>query len=103
MFCKLVQFIYIHVLQFNKQFNHCFVMDYTLFIETEDKIKHLFILDDDNRIILKSLTGRPDCQNDYINASYIEVCVTVENIHMCYLYIYIIGLLLRIQIHSYSR
>ena len=31
-----------------------------------------FILDDDNRIILTPLTGRPDYQNGYINASYIE-------------------------------
>ena len=32
-----------------------------------------FILDDDNRIILTPLIGRPDYQNGYINASYIEV------------------------------
>ena len=28
--------------------------------------------DDDNRIILKPLNGSTDCQNDYINASYVD-------------------------------
>ena len=56
-----------------------------------------FILDDDNRIILTPLTGRPDCQNGYINASYIEVSVIVENIHIIsVLFKYIIGVLPRI-------
>ena len=31
--------------------------------------------DDDNRVKLKSLSGREDCQHDYINASYIDVSV----------------------------
>ena len=32
-----------------------------------------FILDDDNRIVLQPIDGHPDCQHDYINASYIDV------------------------------
>ena len=31
--------------------------------------------DDDNRVKLKPLNGREDCQHDYINASYIDVSV----------------------------
>ena len=65
---------------------------------------YLYILDDDNRIILTPLTARPDCENGYINASYIEVSITIENIHIIsVLFIFIIGVLPRIQIHSYSR
>ena len=30
-------------------------------------------LDDDNRVVLQPITGCPDCQGDYINASYIKV------------------------------
>ena len=30
-------------------------------------------LDDDNRVVLQPITGFPDCQGDYINASYIKV------------------------------
>ena len=30
-------------------------------------------IDDDNRIILKPLSGSTDTQNDYINASYVDV------------------------------
>ena len=33
----------------------------------------IFILDDDNRIVLQPIDGHPDCQHDYINASYIDV------------------------------
>ena len=29
--------------------------------------------DDDNRVKLKAIAGRPDCHHDYINASYIDV------------------------------
>ena len=29
--------------------------------------------DDDNRVILKSISGFDDCQHDYINASYVDV------------------------------
>jgi hypothetical protein len=32
---------------------------------------------DDNRILLQPITGRPDCQNDYINASYIDVIIII--------------------------
>ena len=32
--------------------------------------------DDDNRLKLKPLNGRDDCQNDYINASYVDVSPT---------------------------
>ena len=53
-----------------------------------------FILDDDNRIILTPLTGRPDYQNGYINASYIEFSYnTTDIINFCYTYI--------IYIHNY--
>ena len=34
------------------------------------------ITDDDNHIVLQPITGRPDCQRDYINASYIHVCTS---------------------------
>ena len=30
--------------------------------------------DDDNRIVLQPLSGSSDCQTDYINASYVDVC-----------------------------
>ena len=32
-----------------------------------------FFTDDDNRIMLKPIPGHQDCQNDYINACYIDV------------------------------
>ena len=32
--------------------------------------------DDDNRIILRPLEGHPDCQGDFINASFIDVRAT---------------------------
>ena len=31
------------------------------------------VSDDDNRVKLKAIAGRPDCHHDYINASYIDV------------------------------
>ena len=31
------------------------------------------IIDDDNRILLKSIPEASDCQGDYINACYIDV------------------------------
>ena len=33
----------------------------------------VFILDDDNRIVLQPIDGHPDFQHEYINASYIDV------------------------------
>ena len=52
-------------------------------------------LDDDNRIVLQSISGHPDCQRDYINASYIHVCITIimygirtlNNYFVCYVYL----------------
>ena len=42
-------------------------------------------LDDDHRISLVPLPNFPECQNNYINASYIDVCKfnhnVVTNIH----------------------
>lgn len=32
-----------------------------------------YSLDDDNRVILDPLENEPECQHDYINASYIKV------------------------------
>ena len=32
-----------------------------------------FMSDDDNRVVLKPMDGHPDCQRDFINASYIHV------------------------------
>ena len=32
-------------------------------------------VDDDNRIVLQPLSGSSDCQKDYINASYVDVCI----------------------------
>ena len=41
-----------------------------------------YYIDDDNRIVLQPVAS---CQSDYINASYIDVCVCVivneQNIH----------------------
>ena len=34
-----------------------------------------YCTDDDNRIVLQSLSGCSDCQKDYINASYVDVCI----------------------------
>ena len=37
---------------------------------------HLYIYivsDDNNRVVLKPMDGHPDCQRDFINASYIHV------------------------------
>ena len=33
------------------------------------------LIDDDNRIILNPIPGQQDCQNDYINASYLDVSI----------------------------
>ena len=40
---------------------------------------------DDNRISLQPLTKRPDCQRDFINASYIDVRLKLY----MYMYMYI--------------
>ena len=34
---------------------------------------HGSVTDDETRVILTPVTGSNDCQNDYINASYIDV------------------------------
>ena len=36
-----------------------------------------FPADDDNLIILDPIPGQEDCQSDYINACYVDVCVCV--------------------------
>ena len=41
--------------------------------------------DDDHRAILKPLPGHPDCQSDYINASYVDVSKTPSIIKPSYL------------------
>ena len=33
-------------------------------------------IDDDNRIILGTIPGQQDCQNDYINASFLDVSIS---------------------------
>lgn len=33
--------------------------------------------DDENRVSLKAISKKDDCQNDYINASYIDVSLKV--------------------------
>ena len=38
----------------------------------------LYLIDDDNRIILKPMVGRPDCQGDYINASFVNVSMQYQ-------------------------
>ena len=44
----------------------------------------VFILDDDNRIVLQPIDGHPDCQHEYINASYIDVREFCScTCHMC--------------------
>ena len=41
---------------------------------------YLDYLDDDHRISLVPLPNFPECQNDYINASYIDVCKFIYNV-----------------------
>ena len=36
----------------------------------------IIFIDDDNRIKLKPVGGRADCQRDYINASYVNVSLS---------------------------
>ena len=38
---------------------------------------HKRYTDDDNRIVLQPLSGSSDCQKDYINASYVDVCAFI--------------------------
>ena len=38
-----------------------------------NRLFHLSHVDDDNRIVLQPLYGHSDCQQDYINACYINV------------------------------
>ena len=46
-------------------------------VSGEVSVDHLSLhSDDDNRIVLQPINGRSDCQNDYINASYVEVGVS---------------------------
>ena len=52
-------------------------------------IVHHFInslIDDDNRIILNPIPGQQDCQNDYINASYLDVSILRNALNNCCLY-----------------
>ena len=36
--------------------------------------------DDNNRVVLKPMDGHPDCQRDFINASYIHVSSIQHNV-----------------------
>ena len=54
--------------------------------------------DDDNRIILKPIPGT-ECQNDYVNASYIEV----YHWNMTKLKFLFVGVFPRLFLYSYSR
>ena len=52
-------------------------------------IVHRFInsfIDDDNRIVLDTIPGQQDCQNDYINASYLDVSILCNALNNCCLY-----------------
>ena len=40
--------------------------------------------DDDNRIVLQPLSGCSDCQKDYINASFVDVCIHSYKIKWMY-------------------
>ena len=42
------------------------------------------LIDDDNRIILDTIPGQQDCQNDYINASYLDVSILNNALNNCY-------------------
>ena len=46
----------------------------------------LLISDDDNRIVLQPIRGRSDCQNDYINACYIDVSYTTSTTNVTELF-----------------
>ena len=63
------------------------------------------ILDDDHRVKLRPLPDHQDCQTDYINASYVDVCELIKNIPELYTYPppHIIGLLHSKQILIHPR
>ena len=45
------------------------------------------LIDDDNRVILIPILGQQDCQNDYINASFLDVSIfqsTSKNTLKCF-------------------
>ena len=42
--------------------------------------------DDDNLIILKPLPDNQDCYRDYINASYVDVCIVLIGIFLPIVY-----------------
>ena len=44
-----------------------------MYNSTQTPFKFLYLTDDDNRIVLKSIPEAADCQGDYINACYIDV------------------------------
>ena len=43
------------------------------------------VLDDDHRVKLRPLPDHQDCQTDYINASYVDVCELIKNIPELYI------------------
>ena len=67
-----------------------FQKDFLLFTQKiKDHCVTVFFicLDDDNRIVLQPTEGRSDCQNDYINACYINVSVLMSDC-VCVFYLY---------------
>ena len=40
-------------------------------------IHNILYIDDDCRIVLEPITGIPDYQHDYINASYVDVSLVI--------------------------
>ena len=36
------------------------------------------MIDDDHRVVLKSISDSVDCEHDYMNASYIDVRNTID-------------------------
>ena len=36
-------------------------------------LPYAFVTDDDNRVLLEPIGDYPDCQNEYINACYVDV------------------------------
>ena len=43
--------------------------------------------DDDNRIILRPIEGHSDCQRDFINACYVDVCCSPLRVYVLRIYL----------------
>ena len=58
------------------RFNNITVCEYSYHVcmDNTHLALSLSTIDDDNRIVLQPIKGRPECQREYINASYINVC-----------------------------